>query len=316
VAASSVAARLQAVPDAGVALGALTLLNLMWGGSLPATKLALDSFSPLTLAAARLVLAAALFLLVNHRAVRRVPRGDGLRMAALGVVGFAGVQTFQALGASQTSGATATVLASTAPLWIALLAPALLHERIRALTLVGLVAALAGVATIMGVGLDQPRELAGSVGGNVIVLLSSVCAALYTLLGKRLLVRYSPLTFCTLSCLGGAIAGLPLGVWEITRTTLEPTAQGWALLAYLSVLVTFFGFSVWFWGLRALPASRAGALMFLQPVSGLALAAIVLGDQLTPTFMVGCVLVLAGVYVAVRPEYVEPHGSRSRTDVR
>ena len=78
-------------------------------------------------------------------AIRQVPLADALRMAGLGVIGFAGVQVLQALGTGQTSGATATVLASTGPLWIALLAPALLRERLGAATLVGLVLALAGV---------------------------------------------------------------------------------------------------------------------------------------------------------------------------
>src|SRR5882724_6811457 len=95
--------RLEAVPSPGLALLALALLNLMWGGSLPATKLALDSFGPFTLAAARLVLAAGLFLIVlAPSTLRRVPRADALRMAGLGVIGCAGVQVFQALGASQT----------------------------------------------------------------------------------------------------------------------------------------------------------------------------------------------------------------------
>jgi probable blue pigment (indigoidine) exporter len=67
---------------------------------------------------------------------------------------------------------------------------------------------------------------------------------------------------------------------------------------YLSVLVTFVGFAVWFWGLRALPAARAGALMFLQPLSGLLLAVAFLGDRPTPMFLVGCLFVLAGVYLA------------------
>jgi len=295
-----VSSRLQAVPAAGVALLVLVLLNLMWGGSLPATKVALLSFGPFTLAAARLVLAAALFVgVLGPAAVRRVPLADGLRMAGLGVIGFACVQVFQALGTSQTSGATATVLASTAPLWIAVLAPVLLREPLRATSLVGLVMALTGVAVIMGVGLDQPRELAGTVTANLIVLLSSVSAALYTVLGKPLVARYSLLTFCTLSCLGGAAASLPLGLWELAMNPVSPTPVGWILLAYLGVMVTFVGFGVWFWGLRALPASRAGALMFLQPVSGLVLASLVLGDRLTATFLLGCGLVLAGVYLAV-----------------
>jgi drug/metabolite transporter (DMT)-like permease len=134
--------------------------------------------------------------------------------------------------------------------------------------------------------------------GDGVVLLSSLAYALYTVLGKGLAQRYSPMLFCGISCLGGALATLPLGAFELSNNPVLPTPLGWALLAYLAVLVTFVGFAVWFWGLRALPAAQAGALMFLQPLSGLILAVLILGDRPTPLFLVGCGLVLAGVYLA------------------
>jgi drug/metabolite transporter (DMT)-like permease len=188
------------------------------------------------------------------------------------------------------------VLASTGPLWIAALAPVLLRERIRAWPVVGVVLALAGVVVITGLGAEA--TLVGSPIGNATVMLSSVAAALYTVMGKGLAQRYSPLLFCGVSCLGGALASLPLAAWELTSIVRVPDALGWLLLVYLGVFVTFVGFAVWFWGLRALPAAQAGALMFLQPVSGLLLATLILGDRPTPAFVIGCGLVLAGVYLA------------------
>jgi drug/metabolite transporter (DMT)-like permease len=269
----------------------------MWGGSLPATKVALDSFGPFTLAAARLLLASALFLAVLRPSVlRRLPLGDALKMAGLGVIGCAGVQALQALGTGQTSAATATVLASTGPLWIALLAPVLLREHLRLWPVLGVLLALLGVAAING--LNEPGALAGSPQGNLVVMLSSVAAALYTVLGKGLATRYSPLMFCGVRCLGGALATAPIAAWELSSSVLQPSLLGWTLLAYLGILVTFVGFVIWFWGLRALPAAQAGALMFLQPLSGLILAVLILGDRPTPGFLVGCALVLAGVYLA------------------
>ncbi|HEY0582692.1 MAG TPA: DMT family transporter, partial [Chloroflexota bacterium] len=208
---SRIGSRLEAIPSPGLALFGLVLLNLMWGGSIPATKLALLSFGPLTLASARLVLAAVLFLLVlRPRAIAAVPAPDALRMAGLGVIGFAGVQVFQALGADQTSGATATVLAATGPLWIALLAPVLLHERLRPAPLAGVLLALCGVAAITGA---AQADVGGTLVGNLVVLLSAVCYALYTVLGKGLAGRYSPMLFCGISCLGGAVATLPFAAW-------------------------------------------------------------------------------------------------------
>ena len=88
--------------------------------------------------------------------------------------------------------------------------------------------------------------------------------ALYTVLGRGLASRYSPLLFCGVTCLGGAVATLPFAVWELAP--VWPSPLGWALLAYLGGFVTS-GFVVWFWGLRALPTAQAGALVFLQPLS-------------------------------------------------
>jgi drug/metabolite transporter (DMT)-like permease len=167
---------------------------------------------------------------------------------------------------------------------------------VRAWAVLGVVLALAGVAVITGFG--EEAALAGSPFGNGVVMLSSVAAALYTVMGKGLAQRYSPLLFCGVSCVGGALASVPFAAWELTSTFQVPDALGWLMLLYLAVLVTFVGFAVWFWGLRALPAAQAGALMFLQPVSGLLLSALILGDRPTPAFLVGCGLVLGGVYLA------------------
>src|SRR5438876_2665066 len=219
--------RLEAVPSPGWALLSLILLNLMWGGSLPATKLALDSFGPFTLAAARLLLASALFVIVlRPTPLRRLPPRYVVKMPGLGVIGCAGVQALQALGTGQTSAATATVLASTSPLWIAVLAPVFLREPMRPWPLIGVLLALVGVGAITG--LDEPGALAGSLPGNIVVMLSSVAAALYTVLGKGLARRNSPLMFCGVSCLGGALASVPLAFWELSSSTLRPTILGWA----------------------------------------------------------------------------------------
>jgi drug/metabolite transporter (DMT)-like permease len=154
---------------------------------------------------------------------------------------------------------------------------------------------MVGVAAVMGLAPGQPPDLAGSVTGDLIVLLSSLSSAVYSVLGKRLVLRYPPLTFCTVSCLGGALASLPLAVWELATTPVSPSLV------------------VWFWGLRALSAGRAGALIFLQPISGLVLASVVLGDHLTPTFLLGCGLVVAGVYVAVARVPGSPPPPQSRS---
>jgi drug/metabolite transporter (DMT)-like permease len=274
---------------------ALAALNLVWGGSLPATKIALEGFGPLTLAALRLLIASACFapFVLSARSTR--PRGRELvAVAGLGVIGFTGTQVLQALGAGSTTAAAATVLASTGPLWMALLAPLLVGERLAPGVLAGIVLSSIGILLVVA-----PGASAASLGG-LVVLLSSGAFALYSVLGKRVGARASPLVVAAVGCAGGALAALPLAGIEVALAPPEPTATAWAMAAYLSVVVTFAGFAVWLWGVRRVPVAQAGALLFLQPVSGLVLSALVLGESLPGSFLLGAGLVIAGVCVAAR----------------
>jgi drug/metabolite transporter (DMT)-like permease len=288
---------LLAEPSTKAALIGLTVLNLVWGGSLPATKVALASFSPLVLTALRLVIAALLFLwLVGVRPIVRLGWKQAAVATGLGVIGYTGTQALQAIGTAGTDAASATVLMVTAPLWIAILAAVVLREKLTVASAAGLVVALAGVVLVSGLADDWPPT--GSALSGLIVLAAGVALALYTVLGKAVLRRVEPLVFIETGCIGGAITSLPLGIWQATTQPQAPTLVSWLMLAYLALVVTFAGFIVWFWGVRAVPAGQAGALMFLQPVSGLALSAAILSDQLSSTFLIGAVLVLAGTYLA------------------
>jgi len=83
---ASLSSRLQTVRAASLALVAVVLLNLMWDGSIPATKLGLVDFGPFSLAAVRLLPAGALFVRVlSPAASRRLPSADRLHKAGLGV---------------------------------------------------------------------------------------------------------------------------------------------------------------------------------------------------------------------------------------
>jgi drug/metabolite transporter (DMT)-like permease len=288
---------LPAEPSAKAALVALTVLNLVWGGSLPATKVALASFSPLVLTALRLVVAALLFgWLVGIVPIIRLGWKQGAVATGLGVIGYTGTQALQAIGTAGTDAASATVLMVTAPLWIAILAAVVLQEKVTLASAAGLVLALAGVVLVSGLAEDWPPN--GSALSGLIVLAAGAALALYTVLGKAALRRVEPLVFIETGCIGGAITSLPLGMWQASTQPQAPTLAGWLMLAYLALVVTFAGFIVWFWGVRAVPAGQAGALMFLQPVSGLTLSAAILGDHLSSTFLTGAALVLIGTYLA------------------
>ena len=288
------------------ALAVLLVLNLMWGSSLPATKLGLVEWSPFVLSWLRLTVSSALFLgvLLLGKELQSLRPRDWLSLAGLGVIGYGGTIGLQTLGTSATSGASAAVLGSTGPLFITLSAWVLLRERIARRTVVGLPVALLGVALVMGMSPagDPANGLAllssQHLIGDLLVLASAGCFGVFAVLGKNTMERCSPLAVSGISCLGGALVLAPPAFWEVAVSPSQPTVLGWAVVAHLGVVVTFVGMLAWFWALRIVPASRGGAFLFLQPLSGIALAALLLGDVLSPSFLVGSVFVLVGLFIA------------------
>src|SRR6185437_8272733 len=105
-------------PEQGRQLGwmaALLVLAVVWGGSIPATKLALADFPPLTLTALRYLAAAPFFALLLLG--RRLPPARSLAaMAGLGVLGIAVGQLCQTLGVEATTASAATVISATIPM--------------------------------------------------------------------------------------------------------------------------------------------------------------------------------------------------------
>jgi drug/metabolite transporter (DMT)-like permease len=76
----------------------------------------------------------------------------------------------------------------------------------------------------------------------------------------------------------------------------------WVAIAYLALGVTIVGYVLWYWALGQGGIARIALLQFLQPVSGVILAAILLGEDFGATFIVASGVILFGVWYALRIE--------------
>jgi len=288
------------LPDPLLPLLVLPPAALLWAGPLPAATHWLRDFAPFLLAWLRRALSSLLFrtALGLRGDLRRLTAADWRALLGLGLRGYGGTIGLQTLGTAGTTGASAAVLGSTGPLAIALLAPLILGERPGRQTLLGLLLALAGVALVLGL---DPRDLATDrLSGDLLVLMSAACFAALAVLGKGTMARHPPLVVSGVTAVGGALGLFPLALVDLAHGLPQPGPLGWSVVVYLGGLITFVGMVAWFWALRVVPAARGGAFLFLQPVSGVALAALVLGDQLTPLFLVGTALVMVGLALGAR----------------
>lgn len=284
-------------------IGALFVLAIIWGGSIPATKLGLEDFPPLTLTALRYLGAAPFFafLLLG----RPVPSARALfAMTGLGVLGIGVGQVSQALGVERTSASVATVISATIPILVVLLAALRLGQPIRLRHGLGLVGAFVGVCLVA---VGDPRHLLSAFAhkeelmGDALMLGSALAIAAYYVLSVELVGRYSAATVAAWTSLAGALAMVPLLGWEVRSIPLRPTAQGITVILYLAVLVTVAGVWIWLRALKRVPARMAAALQYLQPLVGVAGSAALFGDRLNLWFWIGTGFVFIGVVLSTVP---------------
>ncbi|ANZ36342.1 hypothetical protein BBK82_09970 [Lentzea guizhouensis] len=265
----------------GVAAGA-TAATIV-GASVPITGM-LEGYPVLTGQAMRYALAAVILLLV----ARRLPRPAWRDVLPLLGVVLTGMLGFNAvlLAAQQYAepGFVAAVMGAS-PIALALLA------RQRSLAaIVGAVVVAAGVVVLSGGG-------AWHGPGLLLALLTMAGEVCFTLFAVGVVKRLGVLGVATWTCIIAAVIGSVLGTfvggWQVPNTT-----QTLALVS-LAVLVTALAFGLWYFSVNRLGSDRAGVLIGLMPVAGLA-ASVLLGVQdLTFVSVVGVVTVTLGCAIAL-----------------
>jgi drug/metabolite transporter (DMT)-like permease len=259
----------------------------------------------LVIAAGRLAIATLVLApvaLVRHRAeLRALTRRDLLLSLAAGALLAVHFGSWIA-SLAMTTVLLSVVLVSTTPLWVALLAPAVLGERLSRGVLLGLLLAVAGGAVMAAGGMAGGPRAAGGPGdirGGALALLGAWAMAGYLLVGRGIRTRLSlvPYVFVVY---GAAALVLALAVLLAGRPVhgLEPRTWGWiALLALIPQLV---GHTTFNWALRHMRATPVAVVLFGEPVGAALLAFLVLGERPPAVRLAGAGVILAGVFLAAR----------------
>jgi drug/metabolite transporter (DMT)-like permease len=275
-------------------LAALAAAGLLWGTTVPLTKLALAWLPPGWLTVARFGLAAAVLL----AAVRfRVREAASPAVLAWGAVGYGGSILVQNAGITRTSVSHAALLVGATPVLVALLA-AVRERRL------GPPAAWTGFAvSVAGVALVAAGGGGGvSLSGDGLVLASIGLSASFTVAQARLLQGRDPVAVSALQFLVAALVALPVAA---LAEGPPPAAGGGAGMlaatAALAVLGTLAPNTLFAFGQARVPAELAGAFLNLEPLVGAAAGAAVFGDPVGTPQAAGAAAVLAGIALSTLP---------------
>ena len=288
----------------------LLVANLVFSTGYAVTRVVLNDVGPATLGLARVLIGAVLLLgwaawqsSASPRVPPRIPwtRGDRVRVALMGVVGFALAFAFGNWGLAHSTASNAALLITVEPTTLLVLAPLLLGERLSRRETVGATLTLLGavVVVVNGVpGLTQ--SLMPHWRGDLVLILSGVAYAGYSLLGRDVLTRHPVSLVTAHSVVWGAVSIAPLALYE-WHVGPPPawTAGAIAGTVYLGVVITALGYGVWNWCLERVGAARVAAFVNVQPLAGALLGVWWLREPLTPFLVVGGVLIVAGLHLTV-----------------
>ncbi|MEM7207991.1 MAG: DMT family transporter [Pseudomonadota bacterium] len=276
---------------------------VLWGASAVAAKIAVVTLSPISVALLRTIIGgfAALFVAVIMRVPFPATREQRCLVALSGFCGFVGFPILFTIGVKLTSANHASMILATLPIFTGAIAMAWDQKHPQRIWWIGCAVALAGEAWLIS-STDSSNGQQSSVAGDMLVLLSNVFASLGYVVGGRL--QRSGYAATGTTFWGAAIyAVVLLPFLPFVSGSVELSAastQSWLAVLYLAIGVTIVGYICWYWALGKGGIERVGLMQFLQPVSGIILAWLLLGETINAQFIFASVLIFLGVAIAIR----------------
>lgn len=278
---------------------ALASMMFMWAFNSIAGKLALRHMGPFDLVSFRFELAGALMLAIYFSRRQRTPfrARDGWRIAYLAFFGVLLNQGGFTVGLAFTTSEHSAVIASTGPIMVLLLAVAVGIERLAPGKALGVAISFCGVLLLEGEhGFPAHSPF---LFGDALTSASTIGLAVYAVFGKRLAKQYDAVTMNTFVVVAAAILMLPLAVRQGIRLDWGRVGWvGWGGMAYMAIFSSVAAYTIFYWTLRYMDASRVAVVNYFQPLLVILFSIPILGEHPTRHLLGGTALVLIGVYLA------------------
>jgi drug/metabolite transporter (DMT)-like permease len=277
---------------------------IVWGASFIATKVALQDISPIAIVWLRFSMGVLILgIAVSMRGQFSLPgKGEWAYFSLLGFLGITFHQWLQSNGLQTSEAGTTAWIVSTTPVFMALLGWTVLKEALSWIKTSGILLAFAGVLLVVSKG-DLASVSVGKFGapGDVLILISSVNWAVFSVLSRRGLKSYpAGLMMFYVMSLGWLFTSIlffaQTGLSEITNLT----SKGWFGVIFLGVFCSGLAYIAWYDALQALPSAQTGAFLYIEPLVAVVVAFFVLSEPVTVVSLIGGGIILFGVWLVNR----------------
>jgi drug/metabolite transporter (DMT)-like permease len=272
-------------------------VSVIWGLSFLSTKVALAAMPPMTIAAARFVVAVVLILPIAllARTDLRLALRDLPVMAASGLLGVTLYFLCENNGIALITASESSLVIATIPVLTLLVDRMIFKTYLKARSYVGAILSFAGVALIVAPSLGRASS---PIAGFAYMGGAAACWVAYALLTKPLSGRYGGLNITFWQSLFGLAGCLPFAFAESPKWGASLSLSVALNVLYLGVLCSAAGYLLYIAAINKLGAGTTSVFLNLVPVVSVAAAYLLLGERLGGLTLAGGAVAVGGVYLA------------------
>ena len=281
-----------------IAILSLIAANIIWGAASPIFKWSLQDIQPLTLAFLRFALSALIVLpFVIHRL--KIKPEDIATLLFISVICLGLRIGYFMYGLKLAASINAPIISSATPIFLIIGSIALFHEKTSKRVMSGTLIGFLGILIIV----LQPVLQDGfntSLVGNIFFLVSMALGVIYTLLLKELAPKYHPLTLLFWTFAIASLALLPFAGFETVKSGIGTLFDNKALIGIVFAVLfpTILAYALQGYGLKIITAIEVGLFSYVDPFVAIAIANPLLGEHVTPAYIIGSVLLFLGIFIA------------------
>jgi drug/metabolite transporter (DMT)-like permease len=281
----------------------LGLAAILWGAQPVVVKAVLKELSPVMITFYRYIGISTILLIilfVNNGKNALPPVRHFPTLVLMGVTGITLNNVLQFSGLQYSTVINCTLVSATTPALTAVLSTIFLQEQMNAVQWIGIIISFFGVLFLVAHGSIRVIMSLSFNYGDIMFFGSQVCWAIYSILGRKVMVEISPVATTAWAGLAGAIMTGILALWDGSDMTTNITSIGILSMSYIVIGGGVLAMTWWNNGVKEVGPSQASIFINIMPLVGMIFAVIFLGEHLGWREIIGGMWIILGVYLTTQ----------------
>lgn len=280
----------------------LILTFFIWGSLYVVSKYAMETMPPLVVLAGRYLFSViALYLIMKRRGFKKIKKEHRKMFFGVGFLGYFTAIACQLMGTHMIDASTASLINSLNPVIMPIIAALFLNERINIRIGISIALAVIGVYIIVGTG--SGGEITPL--GLAVNILSVVLWSASSCMVRGISADYDPIQISLYAMSIALIFTIPAAIIDLRFEPCTITAAGIVSTLYIALVCTALSHTLWNKSLKLLDATTCSLFYPIQPLTSALLGILILGEQITLSFVIGAIIICAGIlFVVINPKKV------------